>query len=58
LGALYGYVAERIITPADFDNEGNYLFAQPSTGVPSPGDLMFKDLNNDGVISMTLTGPS
>jgi TonB-dependent starch-binding outer membrane protein SusC len=51
IGSLYGYVAERIITPADFDGEGNYLFAQPASGTPRPGDLMFKDLNNDGVIN-------
>ena len=51
IGSFYGYVAERIITPADFDEDGNYLFAMPATGKPSPGDLMFKDLNNDGVVN-------
>lgn len=51
IGSLYGYVAERIITPADFNETGKYLFALPATGKPSPGDLMFKDLNNDGVIN-------
>lgn len=51
IGSLYGYVAERIITPADFNETGKYLYALPATGKPSAGDLMFKDLNNDGVIN-------
>jgi TonB-dependent starch-binding outer membrane protein SusC len=51
IGSFFGYVAERIITPSDFNNSGNYLHAQPFTGTPSPGDLKFKDLNNDGVIN-------
>lgn len=51
IGYLYGWVAERIITEADFDAEGNYLFPEPSNGTPSPGDLKFTDLNNDGIIN-------
>lgn len=51
IGSFYGWVAERIITPDDFDADGNYKFAMPATGAPQPGDLMFKDLNNDGVIN-------
>jgi len=51
IGALYGYVAERIVTEEDYDEEGNYLYAEPVEGEPSPGDLMFKDINNDGLIS-------
>jgi len=51
IGSLFGYVAERIITPADFNETGKYLYALPATGTPSPGDLMFKDLNNDGIVS-------
>ncbi len=51
IGSLYGYVAERIITPDDFDNDGNYIHARPATGIPAPGDLKFRDLNNDGVIN-------
>ncbi|MCF8225979.1 MAG: TonB-dependent receptor [Bacteroidales bacterium] len=50
IGYLYGWVAERIITSDDFDDEGNYLYSEPTSGVPSPGDLKFSDLNNDGVI--------
>jgi hypothetical protein len=51
VGSLYGYIAERIITPDDYDGEGNYLHAVPSEGVPSPGDLKFTDLNLDGVVN-------
>lgn len=51
VGSLYGWIAERIITPDDFDTEGNYLHAVPSSGAPEPGDLKFTDLNLDGVIN-------
>lgn len=51
IGSLYGYVADRIIQESDFDEDGTYLHAEPSEGEPAPGDLKFKDLNRDGVIS-------
>lgn len=51
IGYLYGWVAERIVTPDDFAGDGTYLFAEPSEGPPSPGDLKFSDLNNDGIIN-------
>ena len=51
IGSLYGYVAERIITEDDFDAGGKYLYAPPSEGAPQPGDLKFKDLNQDGTIT-------
>ncbi|MDD4225145.1 MAG: TonB-dependent receptor [Mariniphaga sp.] len=51
IGSMYGYVAERIITQEDFNEEEKYLHALPATGKPSPGDLKFKDLNNDGSIN-------
>ncbi len=51
IGSLFGYVAEGIIQESDFDEEGNYLYAEPVTGIPSPGDLRFKDLNQDGRIN-------
>jgi TonB-dependent starch-binding outer membrane protein SusC len=50
-GSFYGYVAERILTSGDFNQEGKFLHAMPATGMPSPGDLKFKDLNNDGIIN-------
>ncbi|MEZ5105618.1 MAG: TonB-dependent receptor [Draconibacterium sp.] len=51
IGSFYGYIAEGILMPTDFDLEGNYLHAMPATGKPSEGDLMFKDLNRDGTIN-------
>jgi len=51
IGSLYGFVAKRIITEADFDVNGNYLYAMPASGKPAPGDLMFADLNHDGIIN-------
>jgi TonB-linked SusC/RagA family outer membrane protein len=51
IGSLYGYLAERIITEDDFNGAGNYLYAPPSDGVPQPGDLKFKDLNQDGFVN-------
>jgi TonB-dependent starch-binding outer membrane protein SusC len=51
IGSFYGYVAERILTSSDFNSAGDYLHAMPATGKPSPGDLKFKDLNNDGRIN-------
>ncbi len=51
IGSFYGYVAERILTPSDFDKTGKYLHAMPVTGQPVPGDLKFKDLNNDGIVN-------
>lgn len=49
IGSLYGYVAERIIQEEDFDESGNYLHAVQQAGT-APGDIKFKDLNQDGVI--------
>ncbi len=51
IGSLYGWVSEGIIQESDFNEEGNYLHAEPTDGVPEPGDLRFKDLNQDGIIS-------
>jgi TonB-dependent starch-binding outer membrane protein SusC len=51
IGSFYGYVAERILTSSDFEETGRYLHAMPATGKPEPGDLKFKDLNNDGIIN-------
>ncbi len=61
IGSLYGYVAEGIIQPSDFDevieNEdgtyqySGYKYAIPTQGIPQPGDIRFKDLNRDGVIT-------
>ncbi len=50
IGSLYGFIAERIIQEDDFDEEGNYLYAPHGSFEPQPGDIKFKDLNNDGVV--------
>ncbi len=62
IGSLYGRVAERILQPSDFaqdangnlitDVDGNYTYLGPTQQIgTSPGDIKFKDLNNDGVIN-------
>jgi len=50
IGSFYGFVAERILQESDFDAEGNYLHAEQESGT-QPGDIKFKDLNNDGIIN-------
>ncbi len=62
IGSFYGYVAERILQVDDFarDENGNLitnsngdytlLAAKQEVGT-SPGDIKFKDLNQDGVIN-------
>ena len=62
IGSFYGYVAEGILQVEDFaqdengnlitDSNGHYtlLSAKQQPGT-SPGDIKFKDLNNDGVIN-------
>jgi TonB-linked SusC/RagA family outer membrane protein len=50
IGSFYGFVAERILQESDFDLDGNYLYARQETGT-APGDIKFKDLNNDGIIN-------
>ena len=50
MGSLYGYVADGYIVPEDYDAEGNYKGAT-QIGNFGPGDIKYKDLNNDGVIN-------
>ena len=48
----YGYIAEGFYKESDFDENGNLLEGYPSPGVTVyPGDVKYKDLNNDGVIN-------
>ncbi|MGC9343461.1 MAG: SusC/RagA family TonB-linked outer membrane protein, partial [Bacteroidales bacterium] len=62
IGSLYGYVADGILQKDDFeqdengnlliDDDGEYLYKwAPPLNPPSPGDLKFKDLNNDGRVT-------
>ncbi|MGJ1285782.1 TonB-dependent receptor [Sphingobacterium spiritivorum] len=56
---IWGYQADRYYTPDDFINlNDNYVNGTLKEGIvklegynPNPGDLLFKDLNNDGVIN-------
>ena len=63
IGALYGYVAERILQVEDFETDEDGIPIQnPEDGsytilhadqqdLTAPGDIKFKDLNNDGKIN-------
>jgi hypothetical protein len=64
IGSYFGYVAERILQESDFELDENGSPVQNENGsfnpiVPyqtdfmSPGDIKFKDLNNDGKINAT-----
>ena len=51
---LYGYVAERLFTKEDFDANGNLLPGIPKQEIGNDvktGDIKYKDLNGDGVIT-------
>lgn len=63
IGEFYGYVVNKVFQKSDDTNNDGYVDNQPFTVDPTsgkkiyaqpkaqPGDLMFKDLNNDGVIN-------
>jgi TonB-linked SusC/RagA family outer membrane protein len=62
IGALYGYVGERILQESDFVTDANGHAIHDASGkftplVPvqeqftAPGDIKFKDLNRDGTIN-------
>ena len=58
-GLNYGYRFDRFLQIDDFDGDGNLkedgngdlLLPTMPLGVPRPGDALFKDLNDDGVIN-------
>lgn len=50
IGCFYGWVAERIIQEDDFDESGEFLHATQDRRT-APGDIKFKDLNDDGIIN-------
>lgn len=52
-GLNYGYVFDRFLQESDFDESGKILSSLPEMplGNPKPGDVLFKDLNNDGKIN-------
>lgn len=49
----WGYVTDRYYTEADFDADGNLLPGIPVVEgyTPNPGDVLYKDFNNDGLIN-------
>ena len=60
IGLNYGYVFDRFLTEADFDSEGKLLAtdasgkkipAMSTVSTPRPGDALFKDMNDDGVVN-------
>lgn len=51
IGLNYGYVFDRFFEPTDFNEDGSTIQGLPTqSGSFKPGDILFKDLNNDGVI--------
>jgi TonB-linked SusC/RagA family outer membrane protein len=63
MGTFFGLIADGIFQSYDeirahanqgsspFDDEGNLLPADQLTGRTAPGDLRYRDINNDGVIN-------
>jgi hypothetical protein len=63
IGAIYGYVGERILQVEDFvtdengipiqnPDDGSYTLKYPKQqDLTAPGDIKFKDLNKDGTIN-------
>ena len=54
IGTLWGLTAEGLYTQEDFDSEGNLLPGLPVPALgntPRPGDIKYRDMNNDGKIT-------
>lgn len=59
-GSLYGYVYEGVYQPTDFDQDGDLLTDGDGNTIlpvasfnaaPKPGDMLFKDMDGDGIIN-------
>lgn len=51
VGEQFGYIAEGFYNNNDFDNQGNLISGLPDPIIKVyPGDVKFKDLNNDDII--------
>lgn len=50
IGSFYGYVTDRLFQEDDFDAEGNLVGHAIQAGA-HPGDIKYKDLNGDGIIT-------
>lgn len=52
VGDIFGYVSNGFYKPTDFDTNGNIVAGLPNPGLKVyPGDVKYKDLNNDGLIT-------
>ena len=51
-GLNYGYIFDRFLSEEDFDADGKLKPSLPemALGSPKPGDVLYKDLNQNGVI--------
>jgi hypothetical protein len=51
-GLSYGYLFDRFLTPEDFREDGSLKASLPemALGSPKPGDVLYRDLNLNGVI--------
>ena len=51
IGYLFGWKVDRILQEDDFDTDGNLREGLPTSDKdPSPGDILFQDINDDGII--------
>ncbi|TDS17307.1 TonB-dependent receptor [Sphingobacterium paludis] len=54
IGQLFGYIAEGLFTEGDFADVANGVLREGiprhTFGVVRPGDIRYRDLNNDGVV--------
>jgi len=51
INAFWGYQVDRIFQVSDFDSNGDLLSDIPVQPNVRPGDIKFKDNNNDGVVN-------
>ena len=52
--AIFGYTADGLYGPNDFDNNGNLIsgLPTPTFGAVQPGDIKYIDINGDGVVDV------
>lgn len=51
VGEKFGYIADGFYGPEDFDSDGNLINGPDPIVIVSPGDVKYKDLNNDNIIN-------
>lgn len=50
IGSFFGYVTDGLFQESDFDEAGNLVGYAKQSGA-APGDIRYKDLNGDGIIT-------